>query len=63
MCEELSDLFTNKQVFLHEGGHYVPGKKHIYHDFLKNMSEKFVDKWSSLLNSCIFCTNIYNKKL
>lgn len=40
MAQELSDLFIKKQVLAHEGGHYVPGKKHIYNDFLKEMFER-----------------------
>ncbi|XP_014237516.1 esterase OVCA2 [Trichogramma pretiosum] len=39
MAKELSDLFDNKQEFVHEGGHYVPGKKHIFNDFVKQMFE------------------------
>ncbi|XP_058809948.1 esterase OVCA2 [Phymastichus coffea] len=40
MAKELSELFVNKQVVLHDGGHYIPGKKHIYANFLKEMFEK-----------------------
>lgn len=40
MCDELADLFIDKEVSLHEGGHYVPGKKHIYDSFFKKMLEK-----------------------
>ncbi|XP_015121354.1 esterase OVCA2 [Diachasma alloeum] len=37
MAKDLSDLFTNKKLMIHEGGHYVPSKKHIYQDFLNEM--------------------------
>lgn len=33
-------MFTTKQEVVHEGGHYVPGKKHIYNDFIKEMYKK-----------------------
>lgn len=42
MCGELADIFSDKEVFLHEGGHYVPGKKHIYDNFFKKMLEQKV---------------------
>lgn len=37
MAKAAADLFTNKKVVVHEGGHFVPGKKHIYNDFLDEM--------------------------
>ncbi|XP_057325571.1 esterase OVCA2 [Microplitis mediator] len=37
MAKSLSDLFTNKKVVIHEGGHFVAGKKHIYNDFFNEM--------------------------
>ena len=41
MAQDLSELFVDKQVFIHEGGHYVPGKKHIYNEFIiKMLNEK-----------------------
>lgn len=41
MAAELLELFSDqKKYFVHDGGHYVPGKKHIYNDFIKEMLEK-----------------------
>lgn len=37
MAERVGDLFTNKKVLRHEGGHYVPSKKDIYKDFITEM--------------------------
>lgn len=37
MAKELADLFDNKKVTIHEGGHYVPGKKQIYAGFIDEM--------------------------
>ena len=37
MAEKLSEMFLVKKIVRHEGGHYVPGKKHIYNDFLQEM--------------------------
>ena len=44
MAKELSNLFVNKDTIVHEGGHYVPGKKHIYHNFIKQMLEIKMNK-------------------
>ncbi|KAJ8664788.1 hypothetical protein QAD02_006450 [Eretmocerus hayati] len=48
MAEALSDVFVNKKLVVHEGGHYVPGKKHMYHDFVKECLEKKNAKVHSL---------------
>ncbi|KAG7213521.1 hypothetical protein KM043_002787 [Ampulex compressa] len=37
MAEQVSDLFLNRESMIHEGGHYVPGKKAIYKDFIAKM--------------------------
>ncbi|XP_043267809.1 esterase OVCA2 [Venturia canescens] len=37
MAKELADLFDNKTVVTHEGGHYIPGKKQIYNEFIDEM--------------------------
>ncbi|XP_034949593.1 esterase OVCA2 [Chelonus insularis] len=37
MATDLANLFINKKVVIHEGGHFVPGKKHIYNDFINEM--------------------------
>ncbi|CAD6208328.1 GSCOCG00003334001-RA-CDS [Cotesia congregata] len=36
-AEALVNMFTNKKVFVHDGGHYIAGKKHIYNDFFSEM--------------------------
>lgn len=43
MALELSEVFSNKKKFIHEGGHYVPGKKFIYNDFILEMLSKKSD--------------------
>ncbi|XP_012286334.1 esterase CG5412 [Orussus abietinus] len=43
MAEELSKLFINKKTVIHEGGHYVPGKKGIYHDFIVEMLAQYAE--------------------
>ncbi|XP_033225405.1 esterase OVCA2 isoform X2 [Belonocnema kinseyi] len=41
MAAELLELFSDpKKYFIHEGGHYVPGKKNIYNDFIQEMLAK-----------------------
>ena len=37
MAEEVSELFTNKMISKHEGGHYVPSKKEFYKEFFTEM--------------------------
>lgn len=37
MAEETSELFINKTVLKHEGGHYVPSKKEFYREFIAEM--------------------------
>lgn len=37
MAEQISCLFRNKKEMRHDGGHYVPSKKHIYTDFIMEM--------------------------
>ncbi|KAH0567444.1 esterase OVCA2 [Cotesia glomerata] len=36
-AEALVNMFTNKKVFVHDEGHYIVGKKHIYNDFFSEM--------------------------
>ncbi|XP_051173175.1 esterase OVCA2 [Leptopilina boulardi] len=43
MAQELSDVFSIKKKFIHEGGHFVPGKKFIYNDFILEMLSKKSD--------------------
>ncbi|NP_001123268.1 candidate tumor suppressor in ovarian cancer 2 [Nasonia vitripennis] len=44
MARDLSNVFTNKQEIVHEGGHYVPGKKHIYDNFIKEMFKNICEE-------------------
>ncbi|XP_026825459.1 esterase OVCA2 [Ooceraea biroi] len=37
MAEQISCLFHNKKEMRHDGGHYVPSKRHIYTDFIMEM--------------------------
>jgi len=37
MAQQVSCLFDNKEEMQHDGGHYVPSKKHIYKDFIMDM--------------------------
>lgn len=37
MAEEVSELFVNKTISKHEGGHYVPSKKEFYKEFITEM--------------------------
>ena len=37
MSSGLADIFTHKQIVTHGGGHYVPGKKQIYVDFINEI--------------------------
>lgn len=39
MAKELAELFVDKKVAVHEGGHYVAGKKFIYDEFFSKMYE------------------------
>ncbi|XP_011505754.1 PREDICTED: ovarian cancer-associated gene 2 protein homolog [Ceratosolen solmsi marchali] len=50
-AKELCDLFIDKEVVLHEGGHYVPGSKHIYNNFIKKMITKKLNslQWYEIL--------------
>lgn len=43
VTEELCELFTNKKILTHEGGHYIPGKKEIYKEFVAEMLAKKLD--------------------
>ncbi|XP_066599528.1 esterase OVCA2 [Prorops nasuta] len=40
MSKKLGDLFIEKKLFIHEGGHYVPGKKNIYSNFIDSCFSK-----------------------
>lgn len=40
MTEELSEFFVSPKKVVHEGGHYVPSKKHIYNDFIQEILSK-----------------------
>ncbi|XP_014472000.1 PREDICTED: UPF0483 protein CG5412 [Dinoponera quadriceps] len=37
MAEQISRSFTNKEELYHEGGHYIPGRKDIYRNFIMKM--------------------------
>ncbi|XP_078035383.1 esterase AGAP003155 [Augochlora pura] len=37
MAEKVSELFINKKIVKHEGGHYIPSKKDFYKDFIMEM--------------------------
>ncbi|XP_076287558.1 esterase OVCA2 isoform X2 [Lasioglossum baleicum] len=37
MAEKVNELFTNKKIIKHEGGHYIPSKKELYKDFITEM--------------------------
>ncbi|XP_014212925.1 esterase OVCA2 [Copidosoma floridanum] len=39
MSEDLNNMFENKDTFIHEGGHFVPGKKQIFNEFITRMLE------------------------
>ncbi|KAF7994463.1 hypothetical protein HCN44_003935 [Aphidius gifuensis] len=37
MAKDLAESFDDSQVVVHEGGHFVAGKKHIYNEFITKM--------------------------
>ncbi|XP_076656152.1 esterase AGAP003155 [Halictus rubicundus] len=37
MAEKVHELFINKKIIKHEGGHYIPSKKEFYKDFIMEM--------------------------
>ncbi|XP_017758557.1 PREDICTED: esterase OVCA2 [Eufriesea mexicana] len=37
MAREVSEMFINKTDIIHEGGHYIPGKKEHYKEFIIEM--------------------------
>ncbi|XP_046434981.1 esterase OVCA2 isoform X1 [Neodiprion virginianus] len=37
MAEDLASLFTDATRLTHDGGHFIPSRKHLYNDFIQKM--------------------------